>query len=83
MISQALIKAGVNPNSSRVIIAVSAATQKGLESLLSETTRVYFGFGNIEAIVAAPVYAMDEHYYLIHPDGRYVVGDMGNYTRPV
>lgn len=65
------------------IIAVTAASQKGFENLTSQATLNYFGFGTIEAVAAIPVYHwMTKNFYLQHPDGRYVVGDMGEWTKP-
>jgi hypothetical protein len=81
-IKQELVKGNIFPSEARVIIAVAAATQRGLESLLSPQAKDYFGFGSLEAIAGIPVYQMTENFYLQHPDGRYVVGDMGKWTRP-
>ena len=82
IIKEALAKANVPLSEAEVLIAVSAATQRGLESLLSQSTKDYFGFGSIKAVAGMPVYKMDSHFYLQHPDDRYVVGDMGNWTQP-
>ncbi len=81
MIREALVAARVPLSDAEVLIAVSAATQRGLESLLSQQTRDHFGFGSIRAVAGMPVYQMDNHFYLQHPDGRYVVGDMGEWTK--
>lgn len=64
-----------------ILITTSTATQRGLESLLSQETRDYFGFSSMRAIVGTLVYEMDDHFYLRHPDGRFVVGDMGDWTQ--
>lgn len=82
IIKEQLIKKGVDLLKARVIIAVSAATQRGFENLTSSATLNYFGFGSIEAIAVIPVFQMTGHFYLQHPDGRYVVGDMGEWTIP-
>lgn len=77
-----LIKQGIFPSEAKVLIAVSAATQRGLESLLSPQAKNHFGFRSLEAIAAIPAYQMTENFYLQHPDGSLVVGDMGKWTRP-
>jgi hypothetical protein len=82
MVKEALIVARIPLTKARVLIAISAATQRGSESLLSPETKQHFGFGDIKAVVGMPVYKMDSHFYLQHPDDRYVVGDMGNWTQP-
>ena len=82
MIREALVKARVPLSQAEVLIAVSAATQRGLESLLSPRTKFHFGFESIRAITGVLAYQMDGHFYLQHSDGRYVVGDMGNWTQP-
>jgi len=66
----------------RVIIAVSAATQRGLTSLLSIESRRHFGFGRMEAVAAVPVYRLSEDYYLLEDNGNYTVGDMGKWSLP-
>lgn len=81
MIKDKLTRQGIFPTEARVIIAIGAATQKGLESLLSQEVRNHFGFGSLEAIAGIPVCQMTENFYLQHPDGRFVVGDMGKWTR--
>ncbi len=82
IIKDKLIKQGIFPSEAKVLIAVSAATQRGFESLLSVESRRHFGFGKMEAIGVIPVYQMTDNFYLQHPDGSYVVGDMGKWTRP-
>ena len=66
-----------------ILITTSAATQRGLESLLSQETGDYFGFSSVRTVVGTLVYEMDDHFYLRHPDGRFVVADMGDWTQPV
>ena len=80
LISSELRKKGTDPSEARAIISVSAATQRGLESLLSEKTKMKFGFGKIEAVAAMPVYKMTDKFYLQELDGRFTVGDMGKWT---
>lgn len=80
MIKMELVKVNIPPSEAEVIIAVSAGTQRGLESLLSLESKEHFGFGKVEAVTGIPVYLMTEDFYLQHPDGRYVVGDMGRWT---
>lgn len=85
MIKQDLEKNGISPSETRIIVAVSAGTQRGLESLLSLEARKYFGFGKIEAIAAKPVYRMTVNFYLQELEEEpveYVVGDMGKWTKP-
>jgi len=81
-IKQELARWHIFPSEARVIIAVAAATQRGLESLLSPEAKNHFGFGSLETVAGIPVYQMTKNFYLQHPDGRYVVGDMGKWTRP-
>jgi hypothetical protein len=83
LIKEKLAAAKVPLSEAEILITVSAATQRGLESLLSQETLEHFGFGSIKAVVGTLVYQMDDHFYLQHPDGRYVVGDMGNWTKPI
>lgn len=66
----------------RVLVVAAAASQRCLEHLGSYETLNYFGFGNIEAVVAIPVYhRMDKNYNLFLEDGRMVVGNMEEWTR--
>jgi uncharacterized protein (UPF0332 family) len=83
LIKEKLAAAKVPLSEAEILVTVSAATQRGLESLLSQDTLDHFGFGSIKAVVGTLVYQMDDHFYLQHPDGRYVVGDMGNWTKPI
>lgn len=83
MIKEETQKNNVLTNEVDVVIAVSAATQAGIESLLSDEAKEHFGFKSIRAVVATLAHQMNDHYYLQHPDGRQVVGDMGNWTKPV
>lgn len=94
-ISSLLKEKNVDLSQIRVIISVSAATQRGLESILSEESKKRFGFGRIEAIAAIPVYEMTDEFYLKEQvqeeeqvlDGkkvkkiRFTVGDMGKWTK--
>lgn len=82
MIKEALIEANVPLVRAKVLITASAASQRGIESLLSPQTRDYFGFESIRAVVGVLVHQMDGHFYLRHPDGRLAVGDMGEWTQP-
>lgn len=82
MIKEEMEKSQIPAFEARVIIAVSAGTQRGLESLLSLETKKYFGFRRMEAIGARPVFQMTDNFYLQDLDGSYVVGDMGKWTRP-
>lgn len=81
MIKGALIAKKIPLSEAEVLIAVSAASQRGIESLLSQKTRDYFGFGSMKVVAGIPVYKMNEHFYLQHTDDRYVVGDMGNWSQ--
>ncbi len=81
IIQEQLREAGINPSDARILITVSAASQRGLESLTSPAVRKYFGFPELSAVVGTLVYKMDSHFYLRHPDDRFVVGDMGNWTK--
>lgn len=81
MIKEALIAKGVPLSEAEVIIAVSAMSQRGIESLLSQESLDYFGFGSIKVVAGVPVYKMNDNFYLLHPDGRFVVGDMGHWTQ--
>ena len=83
MIKEKLSTANAPLNEIDIVIAVSAATQAGIESLLSEETKADFGFKSIRAVVATLAHQMNEHYYLQHPDGRQVVGDMGSWTKSI
>lgn len=83
LIKEKLARAKVPLSEAEILVTVSAATQRGLKSLLSQNTLDHFGFGSIKAVVGTLVYQMDEHFYLQHPSGRYVVGDMGNWTKPI
>jgi len=82
IIKEALIAENISLSETKVLFTVSAATQRGLESLLSPETRDHFGFADMRAVTGISVYEMDGHFYLRDPDGRYVVGDMGNWTQP-
>lgn len=70
------------PQVQRFIVTVSAATQRGVEALLSE-------FSNEDLLVfaAIPVFKMDKQNYLrrtVHegyPEEDYVVGDMGKWSK--
>lgn len=73
---------GIPLSKARMLITVSAASQRGIESLMSAEVQRHFGFGELKAIVGTLVQNMDDHYYLRHPDDRYFVGDMGNWTKP-
>jgi len=78
-----LLKVGKNLEDVKVLLAVSAGSQKGLASLLSPESKQRLGFGSIEAIAAVPVYRLNEHFYLMSINGkRYIVGDMGKWTLP-
>lgn len=79
-ISSGLREKGIDPSCARVIISVSAATQRGLESLLSDSVKKGFGFGETKAVAAIPVYKMTNEFYLQELDGGYTVGDMGKWT---
>ena len=83
LIKEAITEKGKSLSEVEVLITVSAATQRGLESILSKDSREYFGFKSIKAVVGTLVYQMDDHFYLQHPDGRFVVGDMGNWTKSI
>lgn len=71
----------------RVLITVSAGTQRGVESFLSPQVRAAFGFGQMQASIGIPVFEMNDHYYLVeprsHPNSKYrqIVDDMGEWTR--
>lgn len=80
IIKMKLLEASISPSNTDVIIAVSAGTQRGLESLLSPESKDYFGFGKIEAIAGVPVFQMTDGFYLLDSKGGYRVGDMGKYT---
>ncbi len=80
LISSQLRKKGIDPSEARAVVSVSAATQRGLESLLSEETQKRFGFGKMEVVAATPVYKMTDKFYLQELDGRFTVGDMGKWT---
>ena len=83
MIREGLAKEKIPFSEVRVVIAVSAATQRGMESLTSPETKEYFGFRSITAIAAVPVYSLNDHFYLTEDDGRYTAGDMGDWTEPI
>lgn len=83
MIKGELKAANVPISEAEVLITVSAATQRGVESLLSPEARKHFGFGSIKLVAGILVYQMNDHFYLQHPDGTYVVADMGEWTKPL
>lgn len=82
IIAEQLRKGSVPLSEARILITVSAASQRGLESLMSPEVQEHLGYGEMKAIVGTIVHKMDDHYYLRHPDDRYFVGDMGNWTKP-
>lgn len=82
MIKEALTAKKIPLSEAAVLITVSAATQRGVESLLSQKTNDYFGFGSIKIVTGILVHKMNDDFYLQHPDGRFVVGDMGDWTKP-
>lgn len=66
-----------------IIITVSAASVRGVESLIESNSEL--GYGKIEVIAATPVYEMSDNFYLIERRGDQVlqvVGDMGNWSKP-
>jgi hypothetical protein len=63
-----------------ILITVSAASQRGAESLLSQETKDELGFGSIKIVTGTLVYQMNDHFYLQNPDGTLAVGDMGKLT---
>lgn len=72
------------PKVQNIVVAVSAATQKGAQSLLNE-----WRGKNVKIIAATPVFAMNSHFYLMrtpeekYPDDTFYVGDMGAWARPL
>jgi len=80
MIREAFRKESISLSEVEILITFSAATQRGLESLVSQKTSERFGFKDMRAVTGILVYEMDDHFYLKHPDGKYVVADMGQWT---
>lgn len=68
-----------DPAKCTVNMTVSAASQTGLEALLLDAQQ--FGFASINVVAALPIPSMNDHYYLLNPDGSLAVGDMGELSR--
>ena len=80
------------PSIRNAIVAVSAATQRGVESLIDDwksmNSREWKGMG-LRIKAAVPVFAMNPHFYLMrtpeegYPDDTFYVGDMGRWAAPL
>lgn len=72
----------INPGIRKFLVAVSAATQRGVEALLDEFPDI-----DLQIIAATPVFLLDEQNYLRrtaeegYPNNEYAVGDMGAWSK--
>lgn len=73
-------EAGLDFSEVEILITVSTASQRGAESLLSQATKDELGFGSLKIITGTLAYQLNDHFYLLNPDGTFAVGDMGRLT---
>lgn len=78
---QLLKQMGVSPEETELMVTVSVASQRGLESLVSPEAKKAFGFKSMKVVVGDIAPGLNEHFYLLRRDGRAFVGDMGEYTK--
>lgn len=75
---------GLYPSIENILVVISAATQKGVESLLEE-----WKGHNVRVIAGVPVFSMNPDFYLMrtkeegYPENTLYVGDMGKWAKPL
>jgi hypothetical protein len=84
ILKEQLEEAGVPLSEVEIMITVSIANQRAIESILSPEMLEHFGFKNIKAVVGTLAYQTNSHFYLLTPNEdreEMAVGDMGARTQ--